>query len=564
MRALKHAGAVLLALALSGGTAAAEEEIWSPHDQFSEPNPDCELVAALPAPRNTLGWSLVGHTCNTLNGEPVGSLVVIDVRGRRETSPVSTALEAASDRDRMKELVQLLAVPSGGYIATYHSRDANAPRGESGPSYVAHELVRHTVTGTRAESFNRKVREALADKVGASAFIISADVDAKSRLIIAASTPDEGYLKQAPLWLLRFNTEGAIERALRFDETLQELKLGWFVLNQVRARPDGGVFLTGRFEEDGRRYPILALNSLWRPDGRFNTWILSSLSKDKVNLELSLISPRPDGTVVGVGELVQGEKRADVMRLTSDGRIDPLYKTFRQEGEYPQGRFMRLPQMGVGADGSLVLAQNYIPAVDPPEGPWRAPGLVRLRVDGTVDARFQTGLGTGFRYRKVAEEAKRNPDVSGFLRLVAVLPDGSVLVDGLFDEFARKEVTPPIRLSSDGTRVQNFQARFETVLPPKKQAPNATTSAFFTADGKSHYIECVKKGELTETFLYWTRGDAWGHTPSCAVHLGGSVATPAGAWQHCDARVRRAQAQGATCAETKQDPLDLRRGSGGP
>ncbi|AFE07136.1 hypothetical protein COCOR_06803 [Corallococcus coralloides DSM 2259] len=564
MQALRNAGTVLLVLALGGGAFAEEDGTWSPNDQFHEPNEDCELVAVLPAPKGA--WGVVGHTCNRLNGEPVGSVVVIDALGKRDTSPASVALEAASDRDRMKELVQLLAVPSGGYIATYSSRDEKAPRGESGPASVAHELVRHTAAGARADAFNSKVREALLDKVGASSFIITAEVDAKSRLIVAASTPDETYLKQVPLWLLRFTPTGTLERAERFDSVLSELRLGWYVLKQVRARADGGLFLSGRFQPEGMRseVPVLALNAQWKPETRFNTPLISWVMKGEGGIELSLIAPRPDGSVVGVGDVVQGETRAHVMRLTSDGRLDPTYKTFRQEGEYPQGRFMRVPEMGLGPSGSLVLAQNYIPAVEPPEGPWRAPGLVRLKADGSVDARFQKGLGAGLRYRKAAAEVKRNPDTSGFLRMVAAMPDGSVVVDGLFDEFAGQPVTPPIRLAADGTRVAGFQARFETVLPPKKQVPNATTSAFFKADGKAHYIECTRPGEMTETFLYWIRGDIWGHTPSCAVHLGGSMATPAGAWQHCDARVRRAQAQGATCVETKQDPLDRRRGSSGP
>ncbi|WP_404369330.1 hypothetical protein ACIHQR_06390 [Corallococcus coralloides] len=565
MQALRNAGTVLLALALGGGAFAEEDGIWSPHDQFHEPNGDCELVAVLPAPKGA--WGVVGHTCNRLNGEPVGSVVVIDALGQRDTSPASVALEAASDRDRMKELVQLLAVPSGGYIATYHSRDAKAPQGESGPASIAHALVRHTAAGAQADAFNRKVREALLEKVGASSFIITAEVDAKSRLIVAASTPDESYLKQVPLWLLRFTPDGAIDRAVRFDSVLKGLGLGWFELNQVRARADGGLFLSGRFEPEGERaeIPILALDARWKPDARFNTPLLSWLMKGEDGMELSLIAPRPDGSVIGVGEVGQGGKRAHVVRLTPKGRLDPAYKTFQQEGEFPQGRFMRVPQMGLGPNGTLVLAQNNIPAVDPPEGPWRGPGLVRLKADGSVDARFQQGLGAGLRYRKAAAEAKRNPEVAGFLRMVAAMPDGSVVVDGLFDELAGQPVTSPLRLAADGTRVQGFQARFETVLPPKKQVPNATTSAFFKADGKSHFIECTRPGAMTETFLYWMQEDSWGHNPSCALHLGGSVATPAGAWQHCDARVRRAQAQGATCVETKQDPLDVRgRGSREP
>ncbi|WP_158625648.1 hypothetical protein [Corallococcus carmarthensis] len=564
MMALRNAGTALLVLALSGA-AFAEEEIWSPYDKFNAPNEDCELVALVPAPKGA--WGVVGHTCNRLNGEPVGSLVVIDALGKRDTSPVSVALEAASDRDRMKELVQLLAVPSGGYIATYHSRDAKAPSGESGPADVAHVLIRHTAKGARAEAFNQKVQQALLEKVGASSFIITAEVDAKSRLIVAASTPDEAYLKEAPLWLLRFTPDGALDRAQRFDSNLRQLRLGWYVLKQVRARADGGLFLSGRFIAEGRRteIPVLALNAEWKPDTRFNTPLISWLMEDEGGLELSLIAPGPGGSVVGVGELSQGDTRAHVVRLTSGGRLDPAFQPFRQEGEYPQGRFMFVPQMGMGPGGSIVLAQNNIPVVDPPQGPWRAPGLVRLKADGSVDARFQAGLGTGLRYRKAAEAVKQNPDTSGFLSLVAAMPDGSVVVHGLFDELAGQKVTPPLRLAADGTRVPAFQARFETVLPPKIQVPNATTSAFFQADGKPHYIACSRGGEMTETFLYWLQGDIWGHTPSCGVHLGGHFATPAGAWQHCDARVRRAQAQGARCVETKQDPLAHHRpGSGTP
>ncbi|RKH60247.1 hypothetical protein [Corallococcus llansteffanensis] len=558
MRCGTTAGAALLALMLSGAALAAEEEIWSPYDRFTAPNEDCDLMAVVPTPKKS--W-LVGHTCNRLNGEPVGSLVVIDALGKRDTAPASVALEAASDRDRMKELVQLLTVPSGGYIATYQSRDANAPRGESGPANVAHVLVRHTAAGARAEAFNDKVRQALLKTVGPTSFIITAEVDAKSRLIVAASTPDENYLKEVPLWLLRFTPDGAVERTLRFDTILKGLDLDWYVLKQVRLRADGGLFLSGRFllENGGAEIPVLALGANWKPDTRFNTPLISWLKERSEGLELSLIAPRRDGSVIGVGELSGGAVTAHVVRLTPQGRLDASFKSFRQEGEYPQGRFMNVPELGLGPDGTLTLAQNNIPSFEPPQGPWLAPGLVRLKEDGSVDARFQAGLGKGLRYRKWAVGAKPDSDVSGFLRLVAAMPDGSVVVNGYIDEFDGRKVTPPIRLAADGTLVEGFQARFETVLPPKKQTPNATTSAFFQADGKSHYIACSRPGADTETYLYWLQDDGWGHTPSCAVHYSGDVASPAGAWQHCDARVRKAQAQGATCAETKHDPLHLRR-----
>ncbi|WP_158621425.1 hypothetical protein [Corallococcus aberystwythensis] len=548
--ASRNAGAALLMLALSGAAFAEEEEIWSPYDRFHAPNEDCELVALVPAPKGA--WGVVGHTCNRLNGEPVGSLVVIDALGRRDTSPVSVALEAASDRDRMKELVQLLPVPSGGYIATYHSRDEKAPEGDSGPASIAHVLVRHTVKGARAEAFNQKVQQALLQKVGASSFIITAEVDAKSRLIVAASTPDRNDRKEAPLWLLRFTPDGALERAQRFDSTLKELGLGWYVLNQVRARPDGGLFVSGRFEtEEPQDVPVLALDAQWKPEARFNRPLISWLTGGKADLELSLIAPGPGGSVIGAGELVQGEVRSHVVRLTSGGRLDPAFKPFRQEGG------SSVPRMWMGPGGTVVLAQDTLPAVDSPEGPSRAPGLVRLKADGSVDARFQAGLGAGLRYRKLA--AKEAPESEGFLQMVAVMPDGSVVVDGRFNELAGQKVTPPLRLAANGTRVADFQARFETVLPPKKQVPNATTSAFFKADGQSHFIACSRKGGVTETFIYWMQGNAWGHTPSCAIHLGGSGASPGGAWQHCDARIRKAQAEGADCVETKHDPMDTRQ-----
>lgn len=549
----------LLALMLSGAVSAAEEEeIWSPYDQFTGPNEDCDLMAVVPTPKKA--W-LVGHTCNRLNGEPVGSLVVIDPLGKRDTSPASVALEAASDKDRMKELVQLLAVPSGGFIATYQSRDAEAPTGNSGPASVAHVLVRHTAAGARAEAFNKKVQQALLKTVGPRSFIITAEVDAKSRLIVAASTPDEAYLKEVPLWLLRFTPDGTVERTVRFDSFLKNLNMGWYVLNQVRVRADGGLFVSGRFvvENNSAQVPVLALGPNWKPDPRFNTPLIDWLLKGPEDLELSLIAPGRDGSVVGIGELSGGGVTAHVVRLTRQGRLDVSFKPFQQPGEYPQGRFMNVPELGLGPDGTLVLAQNNIPAFEPPQGPWLAPGLVCLKQDGSVDARFQAGLGKGLRYRKAAVGAKPDANDSGFLRLVAAMPDGSVVVNGYFDEFDGRKVTPPIRVAADGTLVEGFQARFETVLPKKPQAPNATTSAFFKADGESHFVACSIPGGGTQTYIYWLQGDAWGHTPSCAVHTSGSVASPGGAWQHCDARARKAQARGGTCVETKHDPLDLRR-----
>lgn len=520
---------------------------WSPYDRFSEPDDSCEVRAAVAGPA---GSTLLGTTCNRLDGKPIGPVVAVDASGKAVSSPFASALAASVPDDRMQELSQLV-VHGDGWVVTRSSRARDAVRVE-GVNYPAGvTLTRLAADGSRDEAFGKAVRAALDERLGKKWGILDIAPDQKGRLLVGATAPktSKEYLHDTPVVVLRFDTAGKVLNALELVPALKSLGLGYFHVLTIRPRATGGVFVGGRFQKPGNahdRLYLLALDDTFQLDPSFNGPFFKAFGQGN-ELEIRLVVPTDDGGLWAIGRY-GSEQEAHVVRLRASGALDPAFKAWTMPGQYPQGRFLAPQEAGRGAGQSLWVSYHHLPGAEP--GGQARPGLTRLLPDGRPDPAVARGLGKGLWNSK----AGPRDEVPGWTTLLAPQPDGSVVAAGRFDHFDAEPVRSPVRIAASGKRDPKWQPNLSTEVSKKAPEPNATTSAFFKADGKPHYIACAKGGEVT-TLLYLLEGDPWGHTPSCAVHLGGDGASPGGAWQHCDGRVRQLQAEGAKCAETTRDPL---------
>jgi hypothetical protein len=535
-------------MALCALTVLGADAPWSPYDHFNEADSSCDVVAAVPGPAGT---TLLGTTCNRLEGNPIGPVVAVDAAGHAVTSAFTHALAESLPDDRMFDLSQLL-VHRDGWLVSQHSR-APGPYLSAVNYPTGHRLLRLGPSGARDLAFEAAVQAALDQRLKKPWGLLDVAVDAQGQVIFGASRKedDEAYLKSAPVVVLRFDATGHVVRELKFKEALESLGLGYFEVLTLRPRPDGGLFVGGRFQyprDASTRFYLLAFDAQWKLDSKFNAPFMKSFGKDQ--LEIRLVIPDPKGNLWAIGEY----QNSHVVRVTSAGALDPSFHPYTLPGTYPQGRFTYPQLAGPGQAGSLWVSFLHLPGKIPQSA---EPGLVRLKADGTVDAAVQKAMGRGL--WDEGTQKSPEPDAAAMMSLLAPQPDGTVILAGNFNHFDTAVVTSPMRLGADGRRVATWAPKLSTVVPAKPAPKNPKTSAYFTADGGQHFLACKGTNNKTVTLMYVLMADPWGHQPSCLVHLGGDLASPGGGWDDCDARVAKAKADGATCTETKVNPLDMRR-----
>ncbi len=164
------------------------------------------------------------------------------------------------------------------------------------------------------------------------------------------------------------------------------------------------------------------------PNGTLDTSF--NFSPDYQSVSAAVAAPDGKLYVAAQKTLYNKEQTSEVLRLNSDGSIDPSF------GPTVVGTDSIIFQIRLQADGKILVAGlfNKVAGED-------RSGLVRLLSDGTVDP--------GFAAINISD---------GFLYSAAVQPDGKILVGGAFT-FINGTFPPGIaRLNPDGTLDSSFAA----------------------------------------------------------------------------------------------------------
>jgi uncharacterized delta-60 repeat protein len=198
------------------------------------------------------------------------------------------------------------------------------------------------------------------------------------------------------------------------------------------VQPDGKVLLTGRFGRvgDAACPGLVRLNEDGSRDATF-------VPPSRSGADLAL---QPDGRILVAGvPNLGGENHAGIIRLHPDGSFDPTFDA----GAALSGA---VSSVAFQSDGKLVVGGCFT------RGSAYSLNVARLNADGSFDATFSVGSGA----RGVC------PCV------VAVLPDGRILIGGGFDSVngipqrfiarlnggaARLRLLPPVPLASGGVRL---------------------------------------------------------------------------------------------------------------
>jgi len=141
---------------------------------------------------------------------------------------------------------------------------------------------------------------------------------------------------------------------------------------------------------------------------------------------LRVVAVQPDGKVLMGGNfnMVRGVNNALLTRLNQDGAPDAGFIS-----PFPAGGAPRIYTVGVQTDGRI-LAAGMFTAI----GGTLRTNIARLQADGTFDPSFNSGAGP-----------------SGLVRIMALQPDGRILIGGEFTTVNKTNRNRVARLNADGS-----------------------------------------------------------------------------------------------------------------
>ncbi len=232
----------------------------------------------------------------------------------------------------------------------------------------------------------------------------------------------------------------------------------------------GGLALTPAFGQPGSNDPT------------FNPGDLGFGNGEGIRGPVYALAQQPDGRIIVGGGFtsINGVECGQIARLNTDGSVDPSFDTGTGFDEY-------VTSVALQPDGRL-LVLGYYALFDGQA----VPDLVRLNSDGSLDPTFDVGSGP-----------------SDLGEVVAVQPDGKVLVGGQFHTFNGSASPFIVRLNADGSLDPTFDANpgypsFSTVFDIAVQPDGKilAVGSFDTFDGLSRkdIVRLNSNGTVDATF----------------------------------------------------------------
>ena len=251
------------------------------------------------------------------------------------------------------------------------------------------------------------------------------------------------------------------------------------MINATAVQPDGKVLLVGRFNQVNgvARSNIARLNA----DGTLDTGFITSVPS-----EGSSVAVLPDGKILIGGQFwstVNGVAQGSLARLNADGTLDTTFVA------NVQGWIQVLvPQ----ADGKILIGGTIFQL----DGASFSSGIARLNEDGSLDTTFAGFTDYGYvsslavqpdgkilvsgvfsrlnddpnygRFGRFNADgtldtafipgAQPNILLNGSVEVIAVQPDGKILIGGLFSSYQGAENAGLVRLHSNGVLDESFDA----------------------------------------------------------------------------------------------------------
>lgn len=209
----------------------------------------------------------------------------------------------------------------------------------------------------------------------------------------------------------------------------------------ILQQSDGKLLVAGHFKSyqgDTALY-LVRLNL----DGSMDPGFSSSF-EDSWGFKVNALAMQSDGKILVGGwfDEVAGVSRNYIARLNSDGSLDASFDPL-------SGFNQEVNALAVQSDGKIIVG-GLFNTYDPNWGGLQIPvnGLARLNPDGSLDTTFNMGTGfsgsTGIGQRQIHQ--------------IVIQPDGKILVAGHFSQYNGQSAVLLVRLNSDGTKDNTFNA----------------------------------------------------------------------------------------------------------
>lgn len=221
-------------------------------------------------------------------------------------------------------------------------------------------------------------------------------------------------------------------------------------------QPDGKVLIGGVFTtfNDTARSCIARLH----PDGRLDTDFdpLSGVNGG-TGSSVNAMLLQPDGRILIGGDFTgyQGTPKGKITRINADASLDT---SFHPGGIALLGGQVR--SMALQPDGKVLVGGDFNAFNGSPQK-----GIVRLLPDGTTDPSFDPGSGFAF-----------DNGVAGVIHMIALQPDGKLIIGGAFDKYDGIPCSNIVRLNDDGS--------LDTGFDPGTGTDNVVWTTLLQPDGK--------------------------------------------------------------------------------
>jgi uncharacterized delta-60 repeat protein len=251
-------------------------------------------------------------------------------------------------------------------------------------------------------------------------------------------------------------------------------------ISAVIVQPDGKVLVAGVFTmvKGLLRTNLARLNADGSGDPTFDAGLAGNA--------ITALALQADGQLLVAGTFPQLDcddsgcteyLATAVVRLNTNGSRDASFTSARAEYNSQLGEFSSLTLL---PDGRILIGGAFSSV----NGTNRV-GIARLQANGTLDPSFNTGAGP-----------------NGAVQLVALQPDGKVIIGGWFTRFDGTSCRSLARLNANGTLDSSFNSGFG-VAHPRECGPQFNchdvsypTAAKLQPDGKvvvgywSEYYQC--------------------------------------------------------------------------
>jgi uncharacterized delta-60 repeat protein len=242
------------------------------------------------------------------------------------------------------------------------------------------------------------------------------------------------------LFLFFLNNQSSFAQAGAIDSTFNPADVGYAgqygadrSVHTTVIQKDSGIIIGGEFYNyDGvSRNCIARLKQDGLLDVSFNPGTgFSGTHSDEIFTTVYAIAIQPDGKIIVGGNFTDynGTPRSNIARLNSDGSLDAGFNP----GTGISGEYAIVYAIALQTDGKIIVGGYFSDYNGTSTN-----DIIRLNSDGSLDASFNTGTGTGSAYTTVYA--------------IALQMDRKIIVGGQFTDYNGTSKNNIARLNSDGS-----------------------------------------------------------------------------------------------------------------